>query len=105
MSEHESATDKPREIGLKAVREARIERARSKHGRLSGKAWLVAIGTVITVIVAAWQFREGTLSRQKDELLSKQRAAGATVGAEWYPLRDKMEALTLDAAGVYKGDL
>ncbi len=105
MSEHESASEKPREIGLKAIREARHERARTKHGRISGKAWLVAIGTVITVIVAAWQFREGSLARQKDDLLSKQRAALTTVGAEWIPLRDKMEKMTLEAAGTYKGDL
>lgn len=105
MSEHESSYDKPRDIGLKAIREVRAERGRSKHGRVSGKAWLVAIGVVLTVVVGAWQYREGSLSHQKDELLSKQRAALTTVGAEWIPLRDKMEKLTIEAAETYKGDL
>jgi hypothetical protein len=49
-------------------------------------------------------FRDRTLAAQKEELLSKQRAALTTVGAEWFPLRDKLEKLTLEAAGPYKGD-
>lgn len=105
MSENESAGDKPRDIGLRAVRQAREERGRLKHGRITGKAWLVAIGTVLTVIIVAWQYREGSLSRQKEETLAKQRAAVTTVGAEWFPLRDKLEKLTLENAKTYQGDL
>lgn len=104
MSEHESASDKPRDIGLKAIRDARAERARSKHGRLTGRTWLVVIGLGLTVIAVAWIYRERSLADQKEEVLSKQRAAVATVGAEWFPLRDAMEKVTLDAAGPYKGD-
>jgi hypothetical protein len=104
LSEHESSSDKPREIGLKAIREARIERSASKHGRITGKAWLVAISVVLSVVVGAWLFRDRSLANQKEEVLSKQRAALTTVGAEWFPLRDKMEKTTLDAAGPYKGD-
>lgn len=105
MSEHKGSAEQPRDIGLKAVRDARMERGRSKHGRITGKAWLVAIGTVLTVIIVAWQFREGSLSRQKEETLAKQRAAVTTVGAEWFPLRDKLEKITVDATGPYAGDL
>lgn len=104
MSEHESSSDKPREIGLKAIRDARIERAASKHGRITGKAWLVAISVVLSVIVVAWLFRDRSLANEKEEVLSKQRAALTTVGAEWFPLRDKIEKTTLEAAGPYKGD-
>jgi hypothetical protein len=104
LSEHESSSDKPRDIGLKAIREVRAERARSKHGRVTGKAWLFAITVVITVVVAAMVYRDRSLATQKEELLAKQRAALTTVGAEWIPLRDKMEKMTLDAAGPYKGD-
>lgn len=104
MSEHESPGDKPREIGLKAIREARTERARSKHGRVTGKAWLVAISVVLSVVGGALVFRDRSLAIQKEELLAKERAALTTVGAEWMPLRDKMEKMTLDAAGPYKGD-
>ncbi len=37
-------------------------------------------------------------------LLSKQRAVGATLGAEWEPLRDRLEADILEAAKAYAGD-
>ena len=104
MSEHESASDKPRDIGLKAVRTARLERATNKHGRISGKAWLVALSAILTVAIGAWLFNDRTLANQKEDLLSKQRAAITTVGAEWFPLRDKMEATTLKAAREFKGD-
>ena len=104
MSEHESSGEKPRDIGLKAVRDMRVERARLKHGRLSGKAAVVTASAMFAVILGAWLFRDGSLASEKEELLSKQRAAVATVGAEWFPLRDTIEKTTLDAAGPYKGD-
>lgn len=104
MSEFDNPGDKPRDIGLKAIREIRAERQRSKHGRISGTAWLVAVSSVLTVVGAAWLFRERSLASQKEELLAKQRAALATVGAEWIPLRDRMEKLTLEAAASFKGD-
>lgn len=104
MSEHESQSDKARDIGLKAIRDARIERSASKHGRVSGKAWLFGISTVLLVVVFAWLYRDRSLAAQKEDLLSKQRAALTTIGAEWLPLRDKLEKATLDAAGAYKGD-
>lgn len=104
MSEYESSSEKPREYGLKAVRDARIERGRLKHGRLSSKAMLVALGSMVTVATAAWLFQERSLAEQKEELLSKQRAVATTVGAEWSTLRETLEKATLDAAGSYKGD-
>jgi hypothetical protein len=104
LSEHESSGDKPRDIGLKAIRAARIERAGSKHGRFSSKALLIGISVVLAVIVGAWLFRDRSLANQKEDLLAKQRAALTTVGAEWFPLREKMEKTTLEAAGPYKGD-
>ncbi len=104
MSEHESSSDKPRNVGLRAIRDARIERGASKHGRVSTKAWLYGISAVLAVVTAAWLFRDRSLANQKEELLAKQRAALTTVGAEWAPLRDKMEKTTLEAAGPYKGD-
>jgi hypothetical protein len=105
LSEHEAAGDKPREIGLKAIHDARVERGRSKHGRISGTAALVAGLAVVSIVVASWQYREHSLSGQKDDLLAKQRAAQTTVGAAWTPLRDALEKTTLDAAtGAYKGD-
>jgi len=104
LSEHESPGDRPRDIGLKAIREIRAERARSKFGRVSSTAILVAVSAVLAVVAASWIYRERSLANQKEELLAKQRAAVATVGAEWNPLRDRMEKLTLEAAASFKGD-
>jgi hypothetical protein len=96
-------TDK-REIGLKAVHAARAERGKSKYGKIDGRVWLVAGAAVILTLISAWVFNDRTLSSEKDEILSQQRAAVSTVGAEWYPLRDKLEKITLDAASRFEGD-
>lgn len=104
MSEHESSGDKPRDIGLKAIREARVDRAASKHGRITPKASLLGISAVLSIVVVAWLFQSRSLANQKEELLSKQRAAFTTVGAAWFPLRDRMEKTVLEGAGPYKGD-
>src|SRR5262245_25974809 len=96
--------DKPRDIGLKAVREAREERQHRKHPRTTGATWLAALGFVGVVVLGAWQFRERSLDNQKAELLSKQRAVLTTVGAQWIPIRDSLEKVTLDGAASFKGD-
>ncbi len=104
MNHQENPGDRPRDIGLKAIHDARVERGVSKVGRVSGKAWLIGCGLAIAVVATAWIFRDSSLATSKEELLSKQRAAVTTVGAEWYPIRDRIEKLTLEAAGPYKGD-
>lgn len=93
-----------RELGLKAVHSARAERSKSKYGKISGPVWLVAGGAVVVTLILAWMLSDRTLSTEKEEILSQQRAAVSTVGAEWYPLRDKLETITLDAAARYEGD-
>jgi hypothetical protein len=93
-----------RELGLKAVHSARAERGKSKYGRISGPVWLVAGGAVIVTLIIAWTLSDRTLSTEKDDILSQQRAAVSTVGAEWYPLRDKLEKITLEAAARFEGD-
>jgi hypothetical protein len=97
------AVDK-RELGLKAVHSARAERKTSKYGRISGPAWLVAGGAVLVTLALAWLLSDRTLGKEKSDLLGQQRAAVATVGVEWTPLRDKLEAITLDAAASFAGD-
>ena len=93
-----------RELGLKAVHSARAERSKSKYGKIPGSAWLVAGGAVVVTLILAYLLSDRTLSAEKDEILSQQRAAVATVGAEWFPLRDKLEKITLDAAARFDGD-
>jgi hypothetical protein len=93
-----------RELGLKAVHSARAERNKSKYGRISGPVWLVAGGAVVVTLVVAWLFSDRSLSSEKEEVLAQQRAAVSTVGAEWYPLRDKLEKITVEAASGFQGD-
>ena len=93
-----------REIGLKAVQSARTERGKSKYGKIDGRVWLVAGAAVVLTLVVAYLLNSRTLNSEKDEILSQQRAAVATVGAEWYPLRDKLEKITTEAASRFDGD-
>lgn len=104
MLDHENVRDKPRDIGLHAIREVRGQRARSKIGQITAKTWFVVLGSFAAGLFAAWLYRERSLESDKQALLAKQRAAVATVGVEWFPLRDAMEKIALDAAGPYKGD-
>lgn len=93
-----------RELGLKAVHSARAERSKSKYGKIPSSAWLVAGGAVVVTLALAYLLSDRTLSAEKDEILSQQRAAVATVGAEWFPLRDKIEKITMEAAARFEGD-
>lgn len=93
-----------RELGLKAVHSARSERKQSKYGKISGKAWLVAGMAVLATLALAYLLSDRTLGTERDEILAQQRAAVSTVGAEWYPLRDRLERITLDAAAGFPGD-
>ena len=96
--------DDQRPIGLKAVTDARSQRVRSKTGRVSGSVWLAAGGAVVVVLVVSYLFSDRTVSKNRESLLAQQRAAVDTVGREWTPLRDKLEAFTLEAAKDFKGD-
>lgn len=98
--------DEKRELGLKAVHSARAERKANKYGKISGPVWLAGGGLVLLAIVVSYFVSDRSLGAAKDEILSQQRAAVATVGAEWTPLRDRIEKITLEsAAGDFKGDM
>lgn len=97
--------EEKRELGLKAIRAARAERKQSKYGKISGPVWLAAGGAVLVTLVIAWLVSDRSLGAAKEEILAQQRAAVVKVGAEWTPLRDRIEQLTLDAAASFEGDL
>lgn len=98
------ADKEKRELGLKAIKSAREERARSKHGRVTGPVWLAAGGAVLVVVVVAWLLSDRSLGKAKEELLAKQHADVAALGPKWFPLRDRIEGFTLEAAKEFKGD-
>jgi hypothetical protein len=53
----------------------------------------------------AWFASDRSLASEKREILAQQKSAIATVGTEWFPLRDRLERLTLDAAAAgFAGD-
>jgi hypothetical protein len=97
--------EEKRQLGLKAVTDARTERKRSKLGRISGKVWLAGGAGVLLTVVLAYFLSDRSLAKAKEDLLAQQRAAVVTVGKEWFPLRDRIEKVTLDAArGDFQGD-
>jgi hypothetical protein len=96
--------NKRRGRGLAAVTQAREDRAggRSRWTMQAGIAAAVAVlgGLIAHTVVTAHE-----LGVDRQALLAKQRAVAATLGTEWYPLRDRLEADVLTSAGEYKGDI
>jgi len=68
------------------------------------QAGLAAGAAVLCGLIAHSVVTERELHADRQGLLAKQRAVAATLGTEWYPLRDGLEGDILGAAGEYKGD-
>jgi hypothetical protein len=94
---------KRRSRGLAAIAHAREDRS-SGRTRWTMQAGLVAGAAVLGGLVANKVVTERELHNDRQGLLSKQRAVAATLGAEWYPLRDKLETDVLESAADYPGD-
>jgi hypothetical protein len=93
--------------GLKSIAEAREIRKASRINRFNrptAGTWGVVAGGVVGAFLIYWYFAGRQVATAKETLLAQQRAASVTVGAEWAPLRDKIEKITLEAAGTYQGD-
>jgi hypothetical protein len=89
--------------GLPAIARSREDR-RSGRGRWTTQAGLVAAAAIIGGLIAHKLVSERELSSDKQALLAKQRAVAATLGAEWYPMRDRLENEVLGAAKGFSGD-
>jgi hypothetical protein len=89
--------------GLAAIAGAREDRAQGRV-RWTTQAGLMCAVAVAGGLIAYKVVSERELDRGKQALLAKQRAVDATLGAEWYPLRDKVENALLGAAREYGGD-
>jgi hypothetical protein len=89
--------------GLPAIAQAREDRSQGRV-RWTTQAGLLAATAIIGALVAHKVVSDRELSSGKQTLLAKQRAIAATLGAEWYPLRDKLESGVLAAAKDYAGD-
>jgi hypothetical protein len=94
---------KKRPRGLPAIAQAREDRSRGRS-RWTTQAGLAAAAAVIAGLIAHKVVSEHELGSDKQALLAKQRAVAVTLGAEWFPLRDKLESEVLGAAKDYPGD-
>lgn len=78
--------------------------ARSREERLQGKMrWTSRIGLLfaasfVIALAAHWIVATRELNSARQQLLARQRAVVVTLGAAWFPLRDRLEANILRAA-------
>jgi hypothetical protein len=90
--------------GLKSVHELREQRVAGKYARPSEKLWLFSGLALASILIGYWYFASHKLEGQKGDLLAKRKAVVVTLGAEWYPLRDKIEKIVIAEAGGFQGD-
>jgi hypothetical protein len=89
--------------GLSAIAKAREERA-GNRSRWTTRAGLLAMFAVVGGYFAHLLVEGQELRIERRSLLAKQRAVQATLGAEWTPLRDRLESDIVEAAKPYPGD-
>jgi len=89
--------------GLPALAQAREDRSRGRV-RWTTQAGLLAAAVFVGGIVAHSLVSAREMAHEKQALLAKQRAVQVTLGARWFPLRDRLEADVLAAAKPWDGD-
>jgi hypothetical protein len=89
--------------GLPAISRLREERSR-RGPRWTMRAGVVAAGAVAAGLLTHTVVSNRELTSDKQALLAKQRAMAATLGAQWFPLRDRLEADAVQSAREYLGD-
>jgi len=85
-----------RERGLKSVAVMREERKARKFGKPTGIFFLLVGAGLLVVLGFAYFSSSRELETARADLLKKQRAAAETVGKEWAPLREGIEAVALE---------
>lgn len=88
--------DEPRGRGLQAVDQAR--EARSKMSWPSPKFWGYA-GLILAIsAIIYWKRQQGEFESARQTLMAKQRAVALELGPRWNPMRDRIEAWTMELA-------
>lgn len=96
-----STEEKP---GLSSVHKGREARKQGRYNRPTVSILLYALMGVAAVL-GVYRFVWGRqVESSREALLAKARAAKVTIGTEWTPLRDRLEAVTLAASGPFEGD-
>lgn len=87
-----------RKPGLPSVYKAREDRQRGKFSRAT-PALLLWAGAGLVAVLVAYRIVSGRqIESAKGDLLAKERAVRSSIGPTWFPLRDRIEALTVQAA-------
>lgn len=90
--------------GLAAVHKFKAARKRRKLPALSGRV-VLWIGIVFLVWgVLYYKYSQSELESEKARVFERQRAIAAEIGPTYEPLRDRIEAWTIEASGPYEGD-
>jgi hypothetical protein len=91
-----AAEEPPRVRGLPAIAEAR--EARKQMRWPSPKFWAWAGIILAAGAILQWKWSQGEVESGRQALLARQRAMAVELGPRWTPLRDKVEAWTLELA-------
>lgn len=99
--------DRDRKRGLPAVHTLRAARKGGRYGRTTMTLLIYAAAGIALTLVVYNYFASRALETSRRELMSEVKAARATVGARWTPLRDELEQLSLgaDIGPTYPGDV
>jgi hypothetical protein len=90
--------------GLPSIARGREERGFGR-GRWTTEVGIAAIVVLVGGTIAYRTVSNHDLNSRKDALFAKRRAVELSVGAEWNPLRDRIERRILEGASTYQGDL
>jgi hypothetical protein len=98
--EKSRAAETPR--GLPAIQGAREARKKRKWPPAKVAFWFLLVVSVATVLY--WYRMSANTEKERQKLMADQRAVDGTVGKSWYPMRDAIEKLTLEAANLPTDD-
>ena len=94
-----------RQIGLKSIEQGREARKEGRYSRATPVTWLIAGGGLIVVLLIYRYVAGNQLETARSDLLGKQKAVEVTLGAQWTPLRDRVEKYVIESTGEAKPDL
>lgn len=91
--------DKPQR-GLSAIREARELRAQRSFSPpgASGKFWLWSAVAIVAITIFYWKKSDTENEAHRTRVLAQQRSVAAETAPLYFPLREKVEAWTIDLA-------
>ena len=99
-----SASEPPKKPGLRSIYEAREQRARGKYSRATPNLLILCVVAIAIILLGYRFFAMRQLESSREALLAKRRAVETTVGVEWFPLRDRIEKITIESANDFGDD-